>query len=248
MRVTLLEAARPPLTRGLEGPEGVVGSMSQPQSDGGPSFRVMIVDDHQTFAELLALALSTEDDFECTGIAADGASAYDLAVRTEPNVVVMDIQLGGESGLDAARRIREALPDVVVVVVSAHGDPTSVAKASHAGASAFVPKSGSLSEMLSMVRLAKNGTMLVAPSLFEQVTALGAAQAPGTKLTNREYDVLVLMGQGAAPRQIARELNISLNTCRGYVKAVHAKLGVRSQLEAVVRAQSLGLINISNDR
>jgi DNA-binding NarL/FixJ family response regulator len=160
----------------------------------------------------------------------------------------MDINLGAESGLDVARRIRDALPEVVVVVVSAHGDPSSVAKASQAGASAFVPKSGSLDEMLTMVRNAKNGAMLVAPSLFEQVTSLAAAQPPGSRLTAREHDVLVLMGKGAAPRQIAHELNISLNTCRGYVKAVHAKLGVRSQLEAVVRAQSLGLISISDDR
>lgn len=227
--------------------EPCVSMNQQPHGDAA-QYRVLIVDDHRTFAELLALALSTEDGFECVGIAETGADAYDRAVRDKPNVIVMDIQLGKESGLDAARRIRDALPEVVVVVVSAHGDPTSVARASQIGASAFVPKSGSLTEMLTIVRTAKNGTMLVAPSLFQQVTSLGASPRPGTRLTSREHDVLELMGKGAAPRQIARELNISVNTCRGYVKAVHAKLGVRSQLEAVVRAQTLGLISISDDR
>jgi DNA-binding NarL/FixJ family response regulator len=155
----------------------------------------------------------------------------------------MDIQLGRDSGLEAARRIRAVIPDVVIVVVSAHRDPTWVVRAAQAGASAFAPKTGSLSEMLSVLRGARNGGMLIAPSLFNAAAAL-IPESGGLveKLTGREQEVLTLMGRGMGVSAIARLLNISVHTCRGYVKSIHAKLDVRSQLEAVVKAQRLGLI------
>lgn len=208
-----------------------------------PPSRVLIVDDHHTFADLLAIALSSQTDFDCVGTAGTGAAALDLVRRERPDIVVMDIQLGSESGLDAARRIRELLPDAVIVVVSAHRDPNWVVRAAQAGASAFAPKSGSLTEMLTVLRNARNGSMLVAPSMFQAVVSqAGDPSEHAEKLTAREQDVLVLMGRGVAPTEIARILNISVNTCRGYVKSIHAKLGARSQLEAVVKAQRLGLI------
>lgn len=91
--------------------------------------------------------------------------------------------------------------------------------------------------------------MLIAPSLFRRV--LGATPAPvgpADKLTPREHDVLTLMGKGSGPVEIAKILNIGACTCRGYVKTIHTKLGVRSQLEAVVKTQRLGLIQVSDER
>lgn len=213
------------------------------------TIRVLIVDDHHTFAELLAIALDTETGFECVGTAAGATAALDAAMRTRPDIVVMDIELGPESGLAAARRIRDVLPETVVVVVSAHCDPSWVAKASQAGASAFAAKSGSLRDMVEVLRNARNGSMLVAPTIFAQAPQ-PRPQIDGhdVKLTARELDLLVLMGKGAAPKEIASVLGITLNTCRGYVKAVHHKLGVRSQLEAVVKAQQIGLISSSDER
>ncbi|MDQ1750629.1 MAG: hypothetical protein QOE71_1685 [Pseudonocardiales bacterium] len=210
--------------------------------------RVLVVDDHTTFAELLADALDAKPDFECVGTAATGAAALDLAVRTNPDVVVMDIQLGAESGLSITRRIREAVPQAIIVVVSAHLDPSWVAKASQAGASAFAPKSGSLTEMLTILRDAKHGGMLVAPSIYEVVLPSQPQPELIGKLTAQETNVLSLMGKGAKVEEIARILDISVNTCRGYVKTIHLKLGARTQLEAVVKAQRLGLIDVSNDR
>jgi DNA-binding NarL/FixJ family response regulator len=205
--------------------------------------KVMIVDDHSTFTDLLAIALNGEQDFHCVGSAFDSTTAIELASHARPDLIIMDIQLGQESGLDVARRIRSVLPGVVVVVVSAHRDPNWVVRAAQAGASAFAPKTGSLTEMLSVLRGARNGAMLVAPSLFQQVVgAIPDADELVEKLTAREHEVLTLMGKGMAPGAIARVLNISINTCRGYVKTIHAKLGARSQLEAVVKAQRLGLI------
>jgi DNA-binding NarL/FixJ family response regulator len=215
----------------------------------GAVTRVQIVDDHHIFADLLALALDGEPDLECVGTASTMAGAIALALRERPGVIVMDIQLRGENGLDATRRIRDLLPDVIIVVVSAHSDPNWVVKAAQAGASAFAPKSGSLTELLAVIRTAGPGTMLVAASLYAQVAGtLPEPRQSSERLTAREQEVLTLMGQGVAPAQIAMLLNISLNTCRGYVKSIHSRLGVRSQLEAVVKAQRLGLIQATDDR
>lgn len=212
----------------------------------GHAKRVLVVDDHETFAELLAKALASEDDFECVGIAHSAAVGFAAAVKHQPDIVVMDIQLGAESGLAAAQRIRGALPEVVVAVLSAHGDPSWVAKAAQSGASAFAPKSGSLAELLSVLRRARNGGMLVAPSLFQERVATAPTAQLESPLSAREIEVLALMGRGSTPHEIARVLGITVNTCRGHVKSIHAKLNVRSQLEAVVKAQRLGLLAISD--
>ncbi|MCU1657804.1 MAG: two component transcriptional regulator, LuxR family [Pseudonocardiales bacterium] len=207
---------------------------------------VIIVDDHHAFADLLALALANEADFEIVGRAASADAAVDLAVRTRPAMVVMDIRLGGRDGLEATRRIREVLPETIVAVISAHREPSWVAKAASAGASAFAPKAGSLTEMLSVLRRARNGSMVVAPSVFRHTATVAPPpldDEPVEPLTHRERDVLDLMGKGVAPAQITRVLNLSIHTTRGHVKSIYAKLGAQSQLEAVVKAQRLGLID-----
>jgi DNA-binding NarL/FixJ family response regulator len=214
--------------------------------------RILVVDDHRSFAELLSLALAGEPDLACVGIAASGSEAIALARDLTPDIVIMDIEMPRQDGLAATRRLREVVPDAVIVVVTAHRDAQWVVRASQAGASAFVPKNGSLPELLDVVRRARPGGMLVAPSAFAdspstEFSALSAA-ADLPALTQREHDVLVWLGRGMAPKAIAKVLGISLNTCRGYVKSVLAKLGVNSQLEAVIKAQHLGLIEVADER
>lgn len=207
--------------------------------------RVVIVDDHCAFAELLGAALDREPDFCCVGIEASATSGVDLVLRVRPDLIVMDIRLGKDNGLEAARRMRDLVPDAVIVVVSAYQQIDWIVRAAKVGASAFAPKSGSLEDLLSVLRDAKLGSMLVNPSLFEHVD-FSATPAVATidPLSAREQDVLALMAQALAPQEIAEIINISVNTCRGYVKSIHTKLGVRSQLEAVVKAQQLGLVQI----
>jgi DNA-binding NarL/FixJ family response regulator len=210
--------------------------------------RVLLVDDHITFAQLLAAALDREPDFTCVGIATSSTTALELARSSEPDVVVMDIRLGHENGLDVARRVRDLRPDAVIVVVSAHREAEWVVRAAQAGASAFAAKSGSLDEMLSVLRQATLGSMLVGPSTFEKVGRVDPSTVPEVEaLSAREMDVLRLMANALSPQDIATLLNVTLNTCRGYVKSIHTKLRVRSQLEAVVKAQRLGIIDITAD-
>ena len=137
-------------------------------------------------------------------------------------------------------------------MVTAHRDPDWVVRAAQAGASAFIPKDGSLAEMIDVLSRVQPGQMLVAPSTFAagapRSSSAAGSQAAVPQLTRREQEVLDCLGRGMQVKAIARVLGITLETCRGYVKSLHAKLGVRSQLEAVVKAQQLGLLGTADER
>ncbi len=221
--------------------------MSQTSVDaaGLREITILIVDDHRSFADLLEAALNTVSGMRCVGTASCAADGIARAAELKPDVVVMDIQMPRQDGLQATRRIRDVAPDTVIAVVTAHRDPEWVARAAHAGASAFIPKDGSLSEMIDVLRRVRPGQMLVAPSTF-----LSRPPKPPTEiepiLTQRELEVLTYLGQGMQANGIARILGITLHTCRGYVKSLHSKLGAGTQLEVVIKAQHLGLIGSSH--
>jgi DNA-binding NarL/FixJ family response regulator len=211
---------------------------------------VLVVDDHRTFAELLSGAL-TAAGLEAVGTAYSAAQGVAMAQELQPDIVVMDIQMPRQDGLSATRRIREVAPDAVVAVVTAHHDPDWVVRAAQAGASAFIPKDGSLSEMIDVLTRVQAGQMLVAPSTFsgsrDSMSGPREPQEAHPQLTRREQEVLDCLGKGMQVKAIARVLGITLETCRGYVKSLHAKLGVRSQLEAVIKAQQLQLLSSSRE-
>ncbi|MGY1703823.1 response regulator transcription factor [Geodermatophilus sp. SYSU D00697] len=213
--------------------------------------RVLVVDDHRTFAELLSGALAAAG-MDAIGTANSAAQAVAMAQDLQPDIVVMDIEMPRQDGLAATRRIREVAPQAVVAVVTAHRDPDWVVRAAQAGASAFIPKDGSLTEMIDVLSRVQAGQMLVAPSTFSGGATCAPPASPDRtappQLTRREQEVLDCLGRGMQVKAIARVLGITLETCRGYVKSLHAKLGVRSQLEAVVKAQQLGLLGSLNDR
>jgi DNA-binding NarL/FixJ family response regulator len=207
--------------------------------------RVLVVDDHRTFADLLSGALASAG-MDVLGTANSAAQAVAMAEELQPDIVVMDIEMPRQDGLAATRRLREVAPGTVVAVVTAHRDPDWVVRASQAGACAFIPKDGSLAEMIDVLSRVRAGQMLVAPSTFSAAPTSGVRPATGEprpQLTRREQEVLDCLGRGMQAKAIARVLGITVETCRGYVKSLHAKLGVRSQLEAVVKAQQLGLLS-----
>jgi DNA-binding NarL/FixJ family response regulator len=222
--------------------------MGEPMTD-AVGTRVLVVDDHQTFAELLGDALDREPDFICVGHATTGADAVTMTEALGPDVVVMDVELPDMDGFAATKRILILRPDVRVVVLTAHGSPDFVAKASAAGACGFLPKDGSLAVMLQTLRSARPGSLAIHPALVARMVAppRRPEQCNGDAsptLTQRERQVLDLMGRGRDVRAIARELGISTHTSRGYVKAILLKLDSHTQLEAVVAATRLGLLRL----
>lgn len=206
---------------------------------------VLIVDDHRSFSDLLGIALGREPDLVVCATADTAVAAVDLATQLRPDVVIVDIELHGQdgsNGLTVTKHIRQLLPSAVIVVITAHREPRWVDRALAAGASAFGQKSGSLDDLLSMIRSARTASDLSPGMVLCEQSRLGPNDPSQPRLTGRERDVLERMAAGCSAKQIARELDISVHTCRGYVKSIHAKLGVSSQLEAVVRARALGLL------
>jgi DNA-binding NarL/FixJ family response regulator len=214
--------------------------------------RVLVIDDHQTFAELLAGALDREPDLLSIGHATTAREGIALCERLQPDVVVMDVQLPDLDGFAATRKIVAASPEVRVVVLTAHATAEFVAKAAEAGACGFMPKDGALAIMLDTLRSCRRGSLSVHPALITRLTASPEPPASAASslppLTDREREVLQCMGNGQDVRAIARQLNISVHTCRGYVKALLAKLGAHSQLEAVVIAAKAGILQLEKDQ
>jgi DNA-binding NarL/FixJ family response regulator len=216
-----------------------------PDSLGRATTTILVVDDHKSFADLLSAALDTIPGMTCVGTASTASEGIAKAAELRPCIVIMDIQMPRQDGLEATRKIREVAPDSLIAVVTAHRDQSWIARAAQAGASAFIPKNGSLTEMIDILQRVCIGQMLVAPSAFSSGPALTPRPADEVRpvLTQRELEVLNYLGQGMPAKGIARVLGISLHTCRGYMKSLHSKLGVGTQLAAVLRARALGLID-----
>ncbi len=216
--------------------------------EAGPgTVRVLVVDDHMVFAELLSMALDGEADLTCVGHAQTVSEALRLADLLQPDLVTMDLHLPDGDGIAATVALLERQPDLRVIVLTAHADPGLVSRTADAGAVALLPKDGSVADILSAVRTARMGSLIVPPGLVPRMLPHGAVpQQPGARLTPREREVLELLARGQDPRAISRQMGITLNTSRGHVKSLLAKLQVHSQLEAVVVASQAGLITMGD--
>ena len=206
---------------------------------------IVVIDDHKVFAELLAMALTREPDLLCVGHAQTVEEGMTLVETLSPDIVIMDVQLGDGDGIAATAELTERFPQLRVVVLTAHVDQRLLQRAAAANACALLPKDGDLPDMLAALRTARRGGFAVHPDLLRRL--VGGAEVPTPRrppLTQREQEVLQMLAAGLEARMIAQEIGISLNTCRGYVKSLLAKLGAHSQLEAVAIAMRHGLINV----
>jgi DNA-binding NarL/FixJ family response regulator len=218
-------------------------------SEGDTSSTVLVVDDHVVFAQLVERALSHEPDLTCVGVASSLAEARRLCAVHRPDVVIMDVRLQDGDGIEGAAELVAAYPDLRVVVLSAFIDARLMQRAARAGATALQAKDGELEDLLDAIRYAEPGSLAVHPRLLHQlVNSDPPSTTPTPTLTQREHEVLRMLAAGHDLGVISRELSISINTCRGHVKSLLAKLGAHSQLQAVVIAMRAGLIGADDDR
>lgn len=217
--------------------------------DGGQSVvptRVLVIDDHLTFAELLTAALDREPDLVSVGHATSASEGVALCRQLLPDLVVMDVQLPDGDGFSATSAILASHPAARVIVLTAHATAEVFERAAKAGACGFLPKDGSLAAMLQTLRNARPGSLVVDPALVAGLASRRREREEEHRhvpsLTPRERVVLELMSEGKDVRMMAKELNLSPLTCRGYVKTLLSKLGAHSQLEAVVIASRLRLL------
>ena len=205
---------------------------------------VVVIDDHAMFADMLALGLKHEPGLACAGTATSVAVGRALVDRVRPDVVVMDVGIGAEDGIEATAELMADHPGLRVVVLTARTDSALIQRAAEAGASCLLPKNGSLMEVLHGLRTARRGELFVAPAMLMQLmSGQRKSEQPTFLLSDREREVLELLSQGLDVRRIAARLGVSPHTCRRHVRRVLAELGAHSQLEAVAIGKRHGLLD-----
>jgi DNA-binding NarL/FixJ family response regulator len=214
--------------------------------------RVVLVDDQAMVRAGLRALIDAEDDLEVVGEASEGVQAVDLVKRERPDVVLMDIRMPGVDGLEATRRIAEdsALEHVRVLVLTTFEIDEYVFEALRVGASGFLLKDEEPVELLRAVRVVAAGESLLSPSVTRRVVeAFAAAAAPSgpatsalEELTEREREIVALVGTGLSNHEIAERLVISPATARTHVSRAMLKLGARDRAQLVVFAYEAGLV------
>lgn len=209
---------------------------------------VLIVDDHRSFAEALAIAIDAESGLHCGAVAASAAEGLQAANRVAAELAIIDMHLPDAAGALLVERLRERRPDLAVLALTAYVDGASVLAASQAGVGAFLSKTCSVREIISTLRTVGTGAMMVGSDVLAvglsgtSATAPVDRGTPAVHLTPREREVLSLLGCAADVRGVGRELGISVHTVRDHVKSLLGKVGAHTQLELVVRARQLGLL------
>lgn len=230
---------------------------------GGRPIRVLIVDDHRMFTEALRLLLEGAEGIHIAGAVPTAEEAFRFCRREPVDVVLMDIDLPGLDGVAATRRIREEHPETRVVVITAFTQSDLVAGAVAAGAAGYVPKTHAVEDLVSVIRLAVEGGVVVAtgdlrptepprgqaqtpsPTRPEAAPSAPARRRSGPALTERELEILQGLADGLSTDEVARALAISPLTVRAHMKKIFTKLGVHSKVNAIVAAARQGLIRIA---
>lgn len=208
-----------------------------------PATRVVVVDDHTTFSDLLSLALDGQADLTCVGTADTRDSAMALVRRERPDVVVMDAQLGADDGVSATAELTAQDDALRVLILTAHANRDLMRRAVAAQACAVLPKNGALPDLLRTLRSARRGGFVVDQKLFRTLVEQ-PDEKPLPPLSPREMAVLRLLATGKDVTTIASQLGLTVHTCRGYVKSLLAKLDAHSQLEAAAIAIRRGIVDV----
>lgn len=224
-----------------------------------PTIRILLADDHVVLRQGTAELLRRESDLMVVGEAGDGQRAIELAGILKPDLVVMDVRMPGLSGIEATRRIRQSVPAVRVLVLTAHDDLQYVFSLLQAGASGYLLKTAPIGNLVDAIRRIHAGEMALAPeiaqklALHQSVTGAGERKpdrdpemAILEELTARELTVLQFLARGLSNQAIAEALSISDRTVQAHLTRLFSKMNVNSRLEAVLMAVRLGWLTLDS--
>jgi two-component system response regulator DesR len=199
--------------------------------------KVLLADDENLIRDALAGLLSLEDDLEVVAQAATGDGAIAMAIKHQPDVAVLDLQMPGPDGIQVAQQLADRLPSCRSVIVTSHGLPGHLKRALGGGVRGFLPKTVSAQVLATVIRTVAAGGRYVDPELAAE--AIGAGDSP---LTAREADVLQLAADGTPIAEIAERSALAVGTVRNHLSAAVTKLGVANRHEAARLARSKGWI------
>jgi DNA-binding NarL/FixJ family response regulator len=201
---------------------------------------VLLVDDHPVVREGLRGMIDAEPDLTVVGEAGSGAEAIALAATLRPDVILMDLRMPDIDGVDATTRILADLPGTRIVVVTTYESDTDILRAVEAGATGYLLKDASRTQLASAVRDAARGRTVLAPAVADRLVR--AVRQPPTALSVRELEVLQHVAVGKTNAEIGRNLHISEATVKTHLLRAYAKLGVSDRTAAVTTALNLGLL------
>lgn len=244
MTLQLHETGIPQMHEGRIGRPPVVGDECSGDTPGMDILRVLVADDHHSFASAVAALLDAQPDIEVVAAVATSLDAQVAASRSRPDVAVLDVDLGDGSGIELASLLRDLYPSIQVVVVTGHNQVAVAAAAVRAGVAGFVPKDAPVEDLLTAIRGTARGETHIPPRLLTGV--LEGLKAPPAvsleeqliaQLTDREKEILDCMMEGLDRASISERLFRSVNTVRTHTRNVLAKLGAHSSIEAVALAR-----------
>jgi NarL family two-component system response regulator LiaR len=209
--------------------------------------RVMLVDDHSVVREGLKNYLGALGGFKIVGEASSGAEALEVAAKTQPQVVLMDLVMPVMDGIEATRRLHETFPDIKVIVLTSFADDDKVFPALRAGAVAYLLKDVGPKELAEAIAAAARGESTLHPDVTRRLVAGvagvagGAGQRPEDLLTEREMDVLRCLARGKSNKEIGADLFISEKTVKTHVGSILDKLGLADRTQAAIYAVKRGV-------
>ncbi|MEA3215798.1 MAG: hypothetical protein QOJ19_1954 [Acidimicrobiia bacterium] len=202
--------------------------------------RVLVVDDHRVVRAGLEALIEEQADIELVSSAAGGAEAIELAKRTRPDVIIMDISMPDVDGVEATRRILAENPDARIMMLSSFGDRSRVLAAVQAGAVGYVLKDADTEDLLRAIRTTARGDAPLDPRVARVLVADRAASG-GAPLSEREREVLALVASGLSNKQIARRLGIVEATVKTHLTNIFTRIGATDRTQAAIWAREHGI-------
>ncbi len=210
------------------------------------TIRIVIADDHGVVRQGLRMFLALDPELEVVGEANDGAQAVQLARELKPDVVLMDLMMPVMDGISAIHEIRHSIPEVEVIALTSVLEDASVIGAVRAGAIGYLLKDTKAEELCRSIRAAAAGQVQLSPQAAARLMREIRAPESPQSLTERETEVLGLLAEGKANKEIALTLSISETTVKTHVSNILMKLGVPSRTQAALYAVRIGLVSIKD--
>ncbi len=227
---------------------GRAGFMSAPsgtsrEGSEAMTIRIVIADDHKVLRRGLRTFLELDPEMVVVGEAADGAEAVRLAHQLQPDIVLMDLLMPVMDGIEATATIRRELPETEVLALTSVLEDASVVGAVRAGAIGYLLKDTEADALCRAIKAAVEGQVQLTPQAAARLMQVVSAPESPQPLTERETEVLRLLAQGQANKQIARSLSIAEKTVKVHVSNILGKLGVQSRTQATLYAIRIGLVS-----